>query len=210
MGSPRTEVGRRPEEGPQRQVTISKPFYMGLTEVTQLQYGCIMDRNPSKFLGARNPVAGLSWDDAVAFCETLSKKTGRVVCLPTSAQWEYACRAGTTTRFSFGDDIEDLDAYGWYKANSGGRAHPVGQKKPNAWGLYDMHGNVWEWCRDWYDEKFYARAKSVDPENTVEATHRVVRGGWWGSAPPRYCRSASGVPGKRRHGLRVVVTAGSR
>ena len=103
----------------------------------------------------------VSWDDASAFCKWLSKKTGKTVVLPTEAQWEYACRAGSKTRFSFGDKDSDLGDYAWYSDNSGGMTHPVGQKKPNAWGLYDMHGNAWQWCSDSYGP--YAAADKTDP-----------------------------------------------
>jgi len=213
MGSPKTEAGRRDDEGPQRQVTISKAFYMGVTEVTQAQYESVTGKNPSKFKAPLNPVEMVSWNDATVFCEALSKKTGRVVRLPTEAQWEYACRAGTKTRFSFGKEDKDLAAYGWYKANSGGKTHPVGQKKPNAAGLYDMHGNVWEWSRDWYDKDFYANAKNVDPENTTAGSARVLRGGSWGYYPD-YCRAAHrlrcATDGRGvSFGFRVVVVSGT-
>ena len=211
MGSPNTEKGREDCEGPQRQVTISKAFYMGVTEVTQSQYESVTGKNPSRFKGTLNPVDSVSWNDATAFCAALSKKTRRVVHLPTEAQWEYACRAGTTTRFSFGGDDKNLDAHGWCKANSGGKTHPVGQKKPNAFGLYDMHGNVFEWCRDCYDEKFYANAKNVDPKNTTAGSARVLRSGSWRYGPGA-CRAAGrhGSATDGRHisdGFRVVVDA---
>ena len=192
---------------------IIKAFYMGVTEVTQLQYQFVTGKNPSTFKGPQNPVEQMSWDDATAFCAVLSKKTGRAVRLPSEAQWEYACRAGTKTRFSFGGDDKDLDAHGWYKANSGGKTHPVAQKKPNAWGLYDMHGNVWEWCCDGYDEKFYANVKNVDPENTIEREGRIFRGGAVDNIP-QDCRAAhrfsrsSDFRGSNV-GFRVVVVSGS-
>ena len=118
------------------------------------------------------PLPWWSSYDAIEFCRKLSKKTGMTVSLPTEAQWEYACRAGTTTTFSFGDDLSKLIDYGWYGGKDAGQkedyAHRVGQLKPNPWGLYDMHGNVWEFCRDWYDKDFYSRSPSVDPENTTK------------------------------------------
>jgi len=215
MGSPPKEKDRRVAEGPQRRVTISKAFYMGLTEVTQAQYESVTGKNPSKFKAPRNPVEMVSWNDAAAFCTALSKKIGRTVRLPTEAQWEYACRAGVKTRFSFGDNDKGLDAYGWHKGNGGGRGHPVGRKKPNAFGLYDMHGNVWEWCHDWYDDKFYAKAKNVDPENTkATAGHtRVLRGGSWYDNPDRSraaCRyNRAHVHRYAYYGFRVVVVSGS-
>ena len=213
MGSPETETERMDTEGPRRQVTISKPFYMGVYEVTQAQYESVVGKNISKFKGPQNPVELVFWSNATAFCAALSMKTGRVVGLPTEAQWEYACRARTETSFSFGDNAKDLYAYAWYEANSAQRTHPVGQKKPNAFGLYDMHGNVMEWCHDWYAWNFYAKAKNVDPENTAETRSRVVRGGAWNTGP-RDCRSARRYtydPDTRGHqcGFRVVLAPGS-
>ncbi len=207
MGSPKDEEGRYGGEGPRHTVTISKPFYLGICEVTQEQYAAVMGRNPSRFKGAERPVEGVSWNDAVGFCEVLSKKTGHEVRLPTEAEWEYACRAGTTTRFSFGDDSDDLGVYAWYCSNSDEETHPVGQKKPNPWGLHDMHGNVWEWCEDWYEN--YADEEAKDPAGPSSGKYRVRRGGSWYNLP-RHCRSArrSGDdPGRRFHfhGFRVVV-----
>jgi formylglycine-generating enzyme required for sulfatase activity len=130
-------------EKPLHTVKITKGFYMGAFEVTQGQYQQVMGTNPSYFKGANLPVEQVSWDDAVEFCKKLSQKEGKTYRLPTEAEWEYACRAGTTTKFSFGDDESQLGEYAWYGKNSGMKTHPVGKKKPNAWGLFDMHGNVW-------------------------------------------------------------------
>jgi formylglycine-generating enzyme required for sulfatase activity len=177
MGSPDSEQGRGSKEGPQHEVVISKPFYMGVTEVTQAQYEAVMGTNPSQFKGPTNPVENVSWSEAVEFCRKLSEKTGKTFRLPTEAEWEYACRAGTKTRFSFGDSDSVLGDYVWYKSNSGGKTHPVGQKKPNAWGLYDMHGNVWEWCADWLGP--YSSKASVDPQGADPGGARVLRGGAW-------------------------------
>ena len=197
MGSPTAEQDHDGDEEPVRQVTISLPFYMGVYEVTQRQYQALMGTNPSSFTasGLDAPVEFVSWNDAKAFCDALSTRTGRAVMLPTEAQWEYACRAGSTTRFYYGDDANGilLGNYAWYgywdgSGNSGGETHLVGQKIPNAWGLYDMHGNVWEWCADWYGS--YASANAVDPLGPVSGTSRVVRGGCWGNNAP-YCRSAN-------------------
>jgi len=210
------------DEHPQHEVTISPGapgFYMGVYEVTQEQYEAVIGKNPAKFKvaknpagfrGEKNPVEQVSWDDAVAFCKALSKKTGKTVRLPTEAEWEYACRVGTKTRFSSGNDEKQLGDYAWYSANSG-RTHPVGRKKRNAWGLYDMHGNVWEWCGDWYADS-YANAKAVDPQGPASGSARVVRGGSWGN-PPGLCRAASrsrSTPdGRNRHiGFRAVVALG--
>ncbi len=188
MGSPKTEKGRDNNEGPQREVTITKPFYMGIYEVTQEQHEVVMGKNPSKFKGPKKPVQQVSWDDATPFCKGLSKKTGKTVRLPTEAEWEYACRAGSKTAFCFGDDEEQLDDYAWYRGFWRSKTHPVGRKKPNAWGLYDMHGNVWEWCSDWYDP--YANAKAVDPQGPDSRGFRVYRGGSCTSIATD-CRAAS-------------------
>jgi formylglycine-generating enzyme required for sulfatase activity len=177
MGSPDSEQGRDGNEGPQHEVIITKPFYIGLTEVTQAQYEAIMGANPSKFTGPTNPVDSVIWDEATEFCRKLSEKTGKTVRLPTEAEWEYACRAGSKTRFSFGDSDSVLGDYAWYGSNSGGKTQPVGQKKPNAWGLYDMHGNVWEWCADWFGS--YSSGSSTDPQGAGSGGRRVVRGGSW-------------------------------
>ncbi len=133
MGSPPGESGRDDDEGPQREVTISKAFYMGATEVTQEQYQAVMGKNPSKYRGKNNPVEQVTWSDASMFCQLLSDKTKKAVRLPTEAEWEYACRAGTTTRYSFGDSDGTPGLFAWHKGNSGGRTHPVGRRKANPW-----------------------------------------------------------------------------
>jgi formylglycine-generating enzyme required for sulfatase activity len=186
MGSPETEMDRGKDET-QHEVTISKPLYMGRCEVTQEQYEAITGTNPSQFKGAKNPVDTVSWNDAQEFCKKLSAKTGKTVQLPTEAQWEYSCRAGTTTRFYCGDTDADLDGAGWYRSNSSKTTHPVGEKKPNAWGLYDMHGNVLEWCADWGDQ--YQAGAATDPTGPATGLTRVLRGGG-STSDPRLCRSA--------------------
>jgi formylglycine-generating enzyme required for sulfatase activity len=152
-----------------------------------------MGNNPSSLVGPKNPVEMVSWDDCQRFLAKLnanfSRREGRFA-LPTEAQWEYACRAGNTSRFCCGDDESQLGEYAWYKANSDGKTHPVGQKQPNPWGLYDTHGNVWEWCADWCDESYYAKSPTDDPVGPSEGSGRVARGGSWRSVT-RYCRSAS-------------------
>jgi formylglycine-generating enzyme required for sulfatase activity len=183
MGSLESEEGRESNEGPQHSVTISKDYYLGTYEVTQEQYQRIMGRNPSYFNGANNPVENVSWDDAVAFCMLLSelpeeKAAGRVYRLPTEAQWEYACRAGSTSRFGFGDSNSKLGSYCWFYENSNRTTHPVGEKLPNAWGLYDMHGNVWEWCSDYFSDKYFSGAET-DPSGPVAGSSRAGRGGGW-------------------------------
>ncbi|MEO2029662.1 MAG: formylglycine-generating enzyme family protein [Fuerstiella sp.] len=151
-----------------------------------------MGSTPSEFKGAQNPVENVSWDDAVEFCRKLSelpaeKSAGYVYRLPTEAEWEYACRAGTTTAYSFGDSKSELGEYAWYRKNSGDTTHPVGGKPPNAWGLYDMHGNVLEWCQDWYE--YYPSGSVTDPTGAASGPYRVYRGGSWISRSG-YCRSA--------------------
>jgi len=143
MGSSESDYGK-----PQHQVKVNS-FAIGKYPVTQAQYQAVMGNNPSHFKNnPQNPVEQVSWDDAQAFCQKLSEITGKNYRLPTNSEWEYACRAGTTTTYYFGDDASELEDYGWYKKNSNDTTHIVGQKKPNGWGLYDMHGNVCEWCAD--------------------------------------------------------------
>ena len=203
------------EGGQAHEVTLTEPFQMGVHEVTQAQYEQVMGSNPSGFKGADNPVERVTWDDAVEFCRRLSelpaeKKAGNVYRLPTEAEWEYACRAGTTTKYSFGDDESELGDTAWYAENSGGKTHPVGSKLPNAWGLYDMHGNVYEWCQDWYGD--YPSGSVTDPSGATSSSLRVLRGGGWdGTAGD--CRSARRgriLPSFRSDGLgfRVVRSSG--
>jgi len=200
MGSPASEAGRGSGET-QKSVTIDKDFYMGESEVTQAQWKAVMGTTPWKGEtyvkeGDAYPANYVSWDDAQAFMEKVSKLTGKKVRLPSEAEWEYACRAGTTTAYSFGDSDRNLSDYAWYYKNAYAigeeYAHEVKTKKPNPWGLYDMHGNVWEWCEDRYG-----------------TASRVLRGGCWYSSPV-YCRSAAryrGSPVNRNGygGFRVVL-----
>jgi len=219
MGSPKTEAGRENDEGPQRKVTISKPFYMGIYEVTRSQWREVMttelwaiSRNSRSKLDYAASM--INWKDAGKFCLMLSKRIGKKVSLPTEAQWEYACRAGRTTAYSFGDDQSELGDYAWYQGNIRKRTnvHEVGRKRPNPWGLYDLHGNVSEWCRDGYDEKFYAvSAKKGDPENTKSSGKRVLRGGSFNSFE-KHCRSAARDTDHSTNragssGFRVLVSA---
>jgi formylglycine-generating enzyme required for sulfatase activity len=187
MGSSADEAGHEENEGPQHEVTISRPFLIGACEVTQEQYEAVMGSNPSKYPGHGMPVENVSWDDAMEFCARVSRKTGRRVTLPTEAQWEYACRAGTRTRYSFGDDQDQIKRYARQgEAQEAGPA-PVGSHEPNPWGLYDMYGNVWEWCADWYAP--YNAGAVTDPAGPASGQGRVVRGGrWHGKAAD--CRSA--------------------
>jgi formylglycine-generating enzyme required for sulfatase activity len=195
-------------EGPPRKVTLTKPFYMGKDEVTQEQYQAVMARNPSKFRGKKNPVEQVSWHGAVEFCKKLSARSHRTVRLPSEAEWEYACRAGTKTRYHFGNDEEKLGDYAWHSANSKGTTHPVNEKKHNSWGLHDMHGNVREWCSGLLPS---SNAKTTDPRGSVTVKLYVTRGGAWLDRPED-CSSASrhrGNPPERRLsaiGFRVIVS----
>jgi formylglycine-generating enzyme required for sulfatase activity len=228
MGSPTNEVDRGEWEGPQTAVTISRGFWMGKYEVTQGEYLAVMGSNPSHFGGDTNrPVEQVSWDDATNYCALLTEReqaagriaTNSVYRLPTEAEWEYACRAGTSTRFSYGDDpgYTNLTHYAWYNANSGETTHPVGQKMPNPWGLHDMHGSVWEWCQDCYSESLPGGI-ALDPQGPATGQGRVFRGGFWYyyDEDARYCRSAGRYAyfweyhGIIIIGFRIVLAPGQR
>jgi formylglycine-generating enzyme required for sulfatase activity len=177
------QVGGDSDEMP-HEVMLTKPYYIGVHEVTNAQWKRVMGSVPSNWNEADRPVERVSWEDAVEFCKTLSalaeeRVAGREYRLPTEAEWEYACRAGLTTKYCFGDDESRLGEYGWFNKNSGSQTHPVGQKKANAWGLFDVHGNVWEWCSDWYGD--YGSGAVSDPQGPSGRYHRVQRGGGWRS-----------------------------
>ncbi len=211
MGSPEDELGRYSNREIQHEVTLTQDFYMQTTEVTQGQWETIitaaegagfltsgdLNQTPSFFssCGSDCPVQSVSWDDIQIFISALNQFGEGTYSLPTEAQWEYAARAGSTTAFSNGPLTEtgweldpNLDAMGWYVYNSGSVTHPVAQKDANAWGLYDMHGNVWEWCQDWYQSDL-GSDPVTDPEGPGSSSSRVIRGGRWGSYS-RDCRSA--------------------
>ena len=186
MGSDKGE----PAEKPVHKVTIKKAFYIGKYEVTQEQWQAVMGANPSHFKDPKKPVEQVTWNACRDFVAKLSEKTGRKFSLPSEAEWEYACRAGSTTEFCYGDAEAGLGEYAWYSANSGRMTHLVGQKKPNKWGLHDMHGNVWEWCEDVFHDSY--EGAPTDGSSWVEGGNqalRVLRGGSW-SGIPSYCRSA--------------------
>ncbi|MBN2488106.1 MAG: formylglycine-generating enzyme family protein [Methanosarcinaceae archaeon] len=178
------------DEQPVHKVKINKSFYLGTYPVTQREWKAVMDSNPSEFKGDNLPVEMLSWDDAQEFVKKLNAKEGAdKYRLPSESEWEYACRAGTTTRYSFGDSESKLGEYAWYADNSGRKPHPVGQKKPNPWGLYDMHGNVWEWVQDNY-EFSYGVVHTDESAWEDGSSYRLFRGG--GSIEYAwYCRSSS-------------------
>lgn len=212
MGSPEKELHRQKDETP-HEVAITKAFYLGNLEVTQGQYEKIMESNPSHFSAkgggkqqvldrdtSSYPVERVSWSDAVEFCNKLSSKEGKTYRLPTEAEWEYACRAGTTTVFHHGNDFNstlgNINGLSWssYGKETSGpfyrRTTGVGEYKRNAFGLYDMHGNVQEWCSDWYDADYYKSSPKSDPPGAQKGTERVLRGGAWPSSA-KACRSAA-------------------
>ena len=222
MGSPEGENDRLDSET-QHRVTLTKGFWMGKYPVTQEQWQSVMGSNPSHFKGAKLPVEKVSWDDCQGFIEKLNQKSevggrraGGMFRLPTEAEWEYACRAGTTSALNDGKKLTsdvgrcpNLDKVAWHKENSDSTTHPVGQKKPNAWGLYDMHGNVWEWCQDWYGD--YPSGAVTDPVGLGSGNSRVYRGGGWVNRA-MYCRSANRAaspPGNSANnlGFRLVRAA---
>jgi formylglycine-generating enzyme required for sulfatase activity len=259
MGAPESEPGINPREGPQHRVRITRPFYLGATEVTVGQFGRFIDKtgyrtqaetdgkggkrwneahrefeqdpqynwhNPGFDQTDDDPVVNVTWGDAIAFCAELSIADGlrpfdhlgargpwdgEGYRLPTEAEWEYACRAGSTTAFSFGDDPARLGEFAWYDANSGFQTHPAAAKPANRWGLHDMHGNVWEWCWDWFDPDYYQTSAAADPLGPPQGEIRVFRGGGWDNVPI-HVRSAvrgRGAPRTQNSpvGFRVVRVA---
>jgi len=201
------------DENP-HQVALSRPYYLGVVEVTNAQWKAVMGSVPSKCSKANDhPVESVSWKDAMEFCRRLSalvaeQQAGHVYRLPTEAEWEYACRAGTETWYSFGDDESQLDDYAWFDTNSGYQTHPVGKKEPNAWGLFDMHGNVWEWCSDWYGK--YPKDAVTDPQGPSGGSVRINRGGSWDSTASS-CTSTSRRGGSSSNhsakiGFRLALT----
>ncbi|MCI0682967.1 MAG: SUMF1/EgtB/PvdO family nonheme iron enzyme [Gemmataceae bacterium] len=225
MGCPPHEPGWRAPEGPPHEVTITRPFYMGVFEVTQEQYEKVVGVNPSHFNAANgggpsHPVENINFEQAVQFCHRLSelpeeKAAGRRYRLPTSAEWEYACRAGTTTRYFFGDEPKDVDAYSWTKSNAEDKTHPVGGLKANPWGLFDMCGNVHEFCSDWFEptDNYYQHdSPRDDPLGPAHGTQRLVRGGSFLSGAESN-RSAAvipvQVPNNLQSGFRVVCEMGA-
>lgn len=214
MGSPPDEEERDKAEGPQTRVTLTRGFWLGKTEVTQAAYEAVAGVNPSRFqeVGPDAPVERVSWLQAMEFCAKLNEREraagrlpdGYAYTLPTEAQWEYACRAGTTGAYA-----GPLDAMAWYQDNSDGRTHRVATKAPNAWGIHDMSGNVLEWCRDWFGS--YPGGAVTDPTGPRSGHFRMARGGSW-RVEARVCRPAcraGGSPGREDYtiGFRVALSA---
>jgi formylglycine-generating enzyme required for sulfatase activity len=199
MGSPENEQGRFDSESPQHKVNIKQGFYLSETELTQAQWQAVMSENPSYFKNgergtskdmSNHPVESISWDKVQECLKKLNAKGKGGYRLPSETEWEFAARAGTATRFGFGDSDDELAEYAWYLVNSGRTTHPVATRKSNGWGLFDMHGNVWEWCEDdWHGN--YAGAPSDEKawNDTPRASGRVLRGGAWRNSP-QGCRSA--------------------
>lgn len=182
MGSPEDEKDRYQNESPRHRVTISRPFYLSVYPVTQRQWQALMESNPSTFTDEpRRPVESVAWQECQEFCQKLAERLARPCRLPFEAEWEYACRGGTTTSFYTGEGLAAMKRAGWcsYRGSSGSarRTRPVGQYLANPFGLYDMHGNVREWCQD--DLRRYTRRPQVDPRGPLSGTYRVVRGGSW-------------------------------
>jgi formylglycine-generating enzyme required for sulfatase activity len=211
-----TEWTEKDDSGPERpthRVRITKPFYLGRMKVTEAQWQAMMGKYPDS-KGPNFPVEHATWFDCQQFLERLNRlpiKAAGKFQLPSEAQWEYACRAGSTTLYCYGDDEARLGEIAWYQGNSGYKSHPVGEKKPNAWGLYDMHGSVYEWCQDWWDPRYYSASPTIDPIGPAKGALRVERGGSQ-YAGAVICRSASrhyGNPVKERAGFRVALSIGN-
>ena len=199
MGDAKGDVDEQPHK------VYVDSFYIDKYLVTQEEFQKVLNDNPSRWKAKKNPVEQVRWSDAVKYCNARSRKEGLQPCynvetwecnfkatgyrLPTEAEWEYACRAGTKTTYSFGNDAKKLRNYAWFKDNSGNRPRPVGKKLPNPWGIYDMHGDVWEWCNDFYQVDYYQNSPEKNPTGPSAGETKVLRGGCWNS-PAEQCRSA--------------------
>ena len=208
MGSPESDAEADDDEKPQHEVTLSN-YYIGETEVTQELWETVMDSNPSEFKGPKLPVENVSWDDCQEFILKLNEKTGKTFRLPTEAEWEYAARGGKKSKGYTYSGSNAIDDVAWYDGNSGEITHKVSTKQANELGIYDMSGNVYEWCQDWYGKTYYENSSTTDPQGPTSGASRVLRGGsWYGIA--QGCRVANriiGYPGSRRNfiGLRLVL-----
>ena len=211
MGSPEDDPYRKDDEQPQHSIVISKGFYLAACPTTQATYQDATGKNIADNRGDLElPVESVNRFTALRFCQTLREQTGYDVRLPTEAEWEYACRAGADTRYFWGSDAAGLDEHAWYGDNAEDQIHPVGQKEPNPWGLYDILGNVWEWCSDWYGPDYYAHSPMRDPTGPNVGLYGVVRGGSYINPPRRLGCATRGVTypevGRSRYGIRICVT----
>jgi formylglycine-generating enzyme required for sulfatase activity len=188
MGSPKSETGHAQNEEPTRNVRISKAFYLGRFQITRAQYRMVMSQPSRTSEDETLPVSDIRYERTQDFCRHLSAAAQLEMRLPTEAQWEFACRARTQTPYYSGSTEADLARAGWYSGDSEGKAHPVGLKEPNAWGLYDMHGNVWEYCGDFIED--YATMAATDPVGRISPRHGAMRGGGW-MHDAEQCRSAT-------------------
>jgi len=205
MGATASEAGHQPEEAPAFRVKLTRAFYLGRFPITQQQYQAVTKKSPARAHQPNQAMDQLTYADAVEFCRLFSQVCGLSVTLPTEAQWEYACRAGTTTRFWNGDSEDDLARVGWYRANSGLTVHAVGQRPANPWGLHDMHGNVCEFCLDVLPS--YDSLPKEDPVGRVNNKEGMMRGGAW-MYPADYCRAATRLLSNERFGgagLRIAL-----
>ena len=202
MGSPESDAEADDDEKPQHEVTLSN-YYIGETEVTQELWETVMGSNPSEFKGPKLPVENVSWDDCQTFIGKLNAQTGKTFRLPTEAEWEYAARGGKKSKGYTYSGSNTIGNVAWYDGNSGETTHEVGKKRANELGIYDMSGNVWEWCQDWYGETYYENNSTTDPQGPDSGSRRVSRGGsWWSDAWS--CRVADrgwSSPGARSSGL---------
>jgi formylglycine-generating enzyme required for sulfatase activity len=209
MGGDKNLEQAEDHETPRHRVNITNTFYIGKYAVTQREWSEIMNHNPGEFKNETRPVERVSWNDVQGFIQKLNKKEETdTYRLPTEAEWEYSARADTQNAYNFGPDINLLTQYVWYRKNSEGKTHPVGGLKPNPWGLHDMHGNVHEWCQDWFDRNYYSQSPSIDPSGPTSGLAKVLRGGDW-SSDAWYCRCASrslSSPDRRssRVGFRLI------
>jgi len=199
------------DERPARQVTLSS-FYIGKYEITQAQWKAIMGNNPANFKGDNLPVENVSWHDVQEFIRKLNAATGKNYRLPTEAEWEYAARGGAKSQ---GDKYSGSNTVGnvaWYSENSGGKTHPVGTKRPNELGIYDMSGNVWEWCQDWFDKSYYSQSPFTDPKGPSSGSGRVVGGGGWRvvAGGVRVAIRGNHTPGERHINLGFRLASGSK
>lgn len=193
-----------------QRVTLSREYWLGKYEVTQAEFQAVTGKNPSHFAtDPRLPVEKVSQAGAAAYCVLLTQReqaagrlpAGYAYRLPTEAEWEYACRAGGTNHFSFGDDVAEAGAYAWTEENSEAKTHPIGTKRPNAWGFHDMHGNVWEWCQDWFGQ--YPAVEVTDPQGPAEGKFKVFRGGGWNNEA-KFARSSNRFMMAATNGIHFV------